>query len=425
VQAGDGRPSYDELAALVVRQAAVIEQLQADVAALRAENAELKRRLGMNSTNSSKPPSSDSPFVKPAPKSLRGKSKRKPGGQAGHPGSTLSLVVDPNERVRHEPGPCTGPYSFRLTPAGRANPYEALVRLFDPQPPHRRTLIHCDYLISVIQFRVFAESITAAEFNRRVAAGTTPMVLWAHGFSDISHVPNRRTGTEPGPEATSLQEVYPPTEADLVIGDHVQFWNHPAYDLLIGDDGGVWRMENVILVGRRSGQDEFEGHGSGRLTALGMRQRLAAAFNAQVDEVLAAVARLRRLRIGSSAHTAQLTLLARHHIDQTRSGQPARLVVAPIRTQRPGPPRMFFCGHTCRQTRNARGLCILASLARQGPSTRERPSCPKAPALTPRTYAGAARRRRRCGCSPTRSRGTAGAIGGPRPPRSALRAPGW
>jgi transposase len=108
VQAGDGRPSYDELAALVVRQAAVIEQLQADVVALRAENAELKRRLGMNSTNSSKPPSSDSPFVKPAPKSLRGRSKRKPGGQAGHPGSTLALVTDPNERVRHEPGPCTG-----------------------------------------------------------------------------------------------------------------------------------------------------------------------------------------------------------------------------------------------------------------------------------------------------------------------------
>jgi transposase len=70
--------------------------------------AELKRRLGQNSRNSSKPPASDSPFTKPAPKSLRRRSGRKPGGQAGHPGSTLALVEKPDERKRHEPGPCTG-----------------------------------------------------------------------------------------------------------------------------------------------------------------------------------------------------------------------------------------------------------------------------------------------------------------------------
>jgi transposase len=64
--------------------------------------------LGQNSRNSSKPPSSDSPFVKPAPRSLRRKSERKPGGQAGHPGSTLAQLADPHERLRHEPGPCAG-----------------------------------------------------------------------------------------------------------------------------------------------------------------------------------------------------------------------------------------------------------------------------------------------------------------------------
>jgi transposase len=108
VQTGDGRPSYDELAALVVQQAQVIAELRERVDALEAENAELKRRLGMDSTNSSKPPSSDSPFTKPAPKSLRRKSGRKPGGQPGHPGSTLALIDAPDERMRHEPGPCTG-----------------------------------------------------------------------------------------------------------------------------------------------------------------------------------------------------------------------------------------------------------------------------------------------------------------------------
>jgi len=98
---GDLRPSYEELAALVVRQAERIELLEAEV-------AELRRQLGQNSQNSSKPPSSDSPFVKPAPRSLRRRSGRKPGGQPGHPGSTLALVDNPNERERHEPGPCTG-----------------------------------------------------------------------------------------------------------------------------------------------------------------------------------------------------------------------------------------------------------------------------------------------------------------------------
>jgi transposase len=115
LQVGDERPSYDELAALVVAQARLIEELRGEVAQLRAdnerlraENAELRRRLGMNSRNSSKPPSSDSPFVKPVPRSLRGRSGRKPGGQPGHPGSTLALVAEPNERKRHEPGPCAG-----------------------------------------------------------------------------------------------------------------------------------------------------------------------------------------------------------------------------------------------------------------------------------------------------------------------------
>ena len=78
------------------------------VEVLRAEVAELRRQLGQNSRNSSRPPSSDSPFVKPAPKSLRSKSGRKPGGQQGHPGSTLAQVAGPDERLRHEPGWCTG-----------------------------------------------------------------------------------------------------------------------------------------------------------------------------------------------------------------------------------------------------------------------------------------------------------------------------
>jgi transposase len=102
------RLSYEELAAENAQLQAMVSELRVMVEELRAENAELRRRLGQNSRNSSKPPSSDSPFAKPAPKSLRRKSGRKPGGQPGHPGSTLALVDKPDERLRHEPGRCTG-----------------------------------------------------------------------------------------------------------------------------------------------------------------------------------------------------------------------------------------------------------------------------------------------------------------------------
>jgi transposase len=99
--------SLERLLARLEELEARVAQLEADNTALRAENTELKRRLGLNSTNSSKPPSSDG-LAKPAPKSLRGKSGRKPGGQSGHPGSTLALVADPNQRLRHEPDACAG-----------------------------------------------------------------------------------------------------------------------------------------------------------------------------------------------------------------------------------------------------------------------------------------------------------------------------
>lgn len=84
---------------------AVIGQLRAELAAAAAEIAELRRQLGLNSRNSSKPPSSDG-LAKPAPRSLRKRGARKPGGQDGHPGSTLAPVVVPDEVIAHEPGCC-------------------------------------------------------------------------------------------------------------------------------------------------------------------------------------------------------------------------------------------------------------------------------------------------------------------------------
>ena len=111
-----GLPSAEELAALphdelavqlaeayrvIADQAAVIGQLQARV-------ERLEHRAGKDSSTSSKPPSSDSPYKKKEPRdrSLRERGKRAPGKQPGEPGTTMSLVDNPKYRFWYPPAEC-------------------------------------------------------------------------------------------------------------------------------------------------------------------------------------------------------------------------------------------------------------------------------------------------------------------------------
>src|SRR6202162_214523 len=82
------------------------EELIALVAALKAHIAELERRLGLNSSNSGKPPSSDG-LRKPARvTSLRERSGKKSGGQKGHKGETLRQVAVADDVINHYPSAC-------------------------------------------------------------------------------------------------------------------------------------------------------------------------------------------------------------------------------------------------------------------------------------------------------------------------------
>jgi transposase len=126
----EAEPTREELllllsakGATIAQQSELIEGLVAQVEGLIAQNkglagqvealtlqvSALVRQRDKNSSNSSKPPSSDPPFSKPAPKrSSRTSSGRRRGKQDGAPGGTLKLVADPDERFTCDPQACHG-----------------------------------------------------------------------------------------------------------------------------------------------------------------------------------------------------------------------------------------------------------------------------------------------------------------------------
>lgn len=99
------------VAALTKQNAELLDQVaaaNAQIAALTERIDELLEQLdkkNKNSRNSSKPPSSDG-YSKPAPKSLKKPSGKKPGGQKGHKGSGMKITRKPDEYVPHFPAAC-------------------------------------------------------------------------------------------------------------------------------------------------------------------------------------------------------------------------------------------------------------------------------------------------------------------------------
>lgn len=93
---------------LAALEAAVslVAELQAQVVRLQQRIAELEARLGENSQNSSRPPSSDPPGT--APRAVRAPSGRKRGAQAGHVRHERELlaVAAVDEVIEHHPSEC-------------------------------------------------------------------------------------------------------------------------------------------------------------------------------------------------------------------------------------------------------------------------------------------------------------------------------
>ena len=171
----------EELVALVKAQAATLEAQAAEIAALKAQVAnltalvaELQRRLGLNSSNSSKPPSSDG-LKKPARvSSLRERSERKPGGQKGHKGETLCQAAEPDRVIDHYPDACTY-CGAPLTPAmAEGHVARQVFDLPQPQPPevtaHHAHACRCTHCKGMTQ-AAFPEGVNApVQYGPRIAA---------------------------------------------------------------------------------------------------------------------------------------------------------------------------------------------------------------------------------------------------------------
>jgi transposase len=159
--------SSDEKDALIV---ALLERVE-----------ELERRLGLNSANSGKPPSSDG-FKKPSRvNNQREKTGRKSGGQAGHKGTTLRQVALPDKVIDHCPPVCLG--------CGGALNIEQVTghqkrQVFDiPQPvvqvtEHRAHSCWCPACGTETQ-AVFPEEVTAAaQYGATVVALVVYLQAW-------------------------------------------------------------------------------------------------------------------------------------------------------------------------------------------------------------------------------------------------------
>lgn len=89
---------YEQIISTLLAKIAELEKVVKQQA---SKIADLEKRLNKNSSNSSKPPSSDGLSKPPRTTSLRENGKHKSGGQKGHKGETLKQIETPDIIKKH------------------------------------------------------------------------------------------------------------------------------------------------------------------------------------------------------------------------------------------------------------------------------------------------------------------------------------
>ena len=187
--------------------------------------AELRRRLGLDSSNSSKPPSSDGLKKKPrVPGSLRGRSGKPSGGQKGHKGGTLRQVADPDCVVRHEACAC-GHCGWPLDPKSAKEIEKRQV--FDlPERPllvteHQASIYRCEQCRGVTKAAFPDGVVSPTQYGERIKAAAVylniqqliPEDRTAQALSDLFGAPlicPASIVAWVGKKARRLRQVYEP-----------------------------------------------------------------------------------------------------------------------------------------------------------------------------------------------------------------------
>lgn len=134
---GSWEAVVERLLARVGELELVVEHRQRVIAEQVDRIVELERRLGRDSSTSSRPPSSDAPWDKqPAKKrSSRSRSGRKPGKQPGSASVSRSVVDDPDETFEVAPDHCARCEKSLDDAAETARVRRQVVDVQAPPPP--------------------------------------------------------------------------------------------------------------------------------------------------------------------------------------------------------------------------------------------------------------------------------------------------
>jgi transposase len=180
----------------------VIAEKDQRIAELETEVASLRRQVGLDSSNSSKPPSSDGLKKKPRlARSLRGRSGKTSGGQEGHKGGTLRQVAKPDFVVPHAACVC----EHCRSPLGPNSAIGVEKRqVFDlPERPllvteHQASVHRCERCRGVTKAEFPEGVVSPAQYGERIKAAAVylnvqqliPEDRTAQALSDLFGAPS-------------------------------------------------------------------------------------------------------------------------------------------------------------------------------------------------------------------------------------------